>query len=195
VAERASLSAIRAWPAADGGIQKRQIARLLLQFAAAGLATGAEPQKGRAASCVKAFQPCRPAPMVSAAAHLCSAKSPNHDERPEMGPMLSGMSGNHRVALDGNGNGNGTAIADGCHRGFREGTADLKRPKSHQPTAKAATVGRRSDVVRASCARRSRTADCERQIRPSVGGRHLDGLPLSGKLIRLNRLSHGGWAG
>jgi len=117
VAERASLSAIRAWPAADGGIQKRQIARLLLQFAAAGLATGAEPQKGRAASCVKAFQPCRPAPMVSAAAHLCSAKPPNHDERPEMGPMLSGMSGNHRVALDGN----GTAIADGCHRGFSRG--------------------------------------------------------------------------
>jgi hypothetical protein len=162
---------------------------LLLQV----LATGAEPRKGRAASCVQDFQPCRPAPMVSAAAHLCSAKPPNHDERPEMGPMLSGMSGNHRVALDGNGN--GTAIADGCHRGFREGTADLKRPKSHQPTAKAATVGRRSDVVRASCARRSRTADCERQIRPSVGGRHLDGLPLSSKLIRLNRLSHGGWAG
>jgi hypothetical protein len=105
--------------AAVGGIKKRQIARLLLRFAAAGLATGAEPQKGRAASCVKAFQPCRPAPMVSAAAHLCSAKPPNHDERPEMGPMLSGMSGNHRVALDGNGN--GTAIADGCHRGFSRG--------------------------------------------------------------------------
>jgi hypothetical protein len=144
---------------------------------------------------VQAFQPCGPAPMVSAAAHLCSAKPSNHDERPEMGPMLSGMSGNHRVAPDGN----GTAIADGCHRGchrgFREGTADLKRPKSHQPTAKAATVGRRSDVVRASCASRSRTADCERQTRASVGGRHLDGLPLSSKLIRLNRLSHGGWAG
>jgi hypothetical protein len=124
--------------------------------------------------------------------HICAPLSlPTTTNVQKMGPMLSGMSGNHRVAPDGN----GTAIADGCHRGFREGTADLRRPKSHQPTAKAATVGRRSDVVRASCASRTRTADCERQTRASVGGRHLDGLPLSSKLIRLNRLSHGGWAG
>ena len=46
MAERVSLSAIFAWPAADRRIQIRQIARLLLQFAAAGLATGAEPPDG-----------------------------------------------------------------------------------------------------------------------------------------------------
>jgi hypothetical protein len=56
---------------------------------------------------VRAFQPCRPAPMVSAAAHLCSDKPPNHDECPETDRWLSCMSGNHRVTLDGN----STAIA------------------------------------------------------------------------------------
>jgi hypothetical protein len=120
VAERASLSAIRAWPAAVGGIKKRQIARLSLQFAAAGLATGAEARKGRAAGCVQALQHCRPVPMVYAASHLCSDKPRNHDERPEMDQRLSGMSGNHRVALDAN----STAIAGDATAGFREGTAN-----------------------------------------------------------------------
>jgi hypothetical protein len=35
VAERASLSVIRAWPAANRRIRNRQVARVLLQFAAA----------------------------------------------------------------------------------------------------------------------------------------------------------------
>jgi hypothetical protein len=184
VAERASLSAIRAWPAAVGGIKKRQIARLSLQFAAAGLATGAEARKGRAASCVQALQHCRPAPMVYAASHLCSDKPRNHDERPEMDQRLSGMSGNHRVALDAN----STAIAGDATAAFAR--ARLTDEAEIRSTNRESRYGcRRSDVVRASCASRSRTADCEREIRPCFSGsRHPDGLPLSGKLIRLNRL-------
>jgi hypothetical protein len=133
---------------------------------------------------------CRPysiagrRPMVYAASHLCSDKPRNHDERPEMDQRLSGMSGNHRVALDAN----STAIAGDATAAFAR--ARLTDEAEIRSTNRESRYGcRRSDVVRASCASRSRTADCEREIRPCFSGsRHPDELPLSGKLIRLNRL-------
>ena len=116
--------------------------------------------------------------------HICApiASQPRRTSR--NGPRLSGMSGNHRVALDAN----STAIAGDATAAFAR--ARLTDEAEIRSTNRESRYGcRRSDVVRASCASRGRTADCEREIRPCFSGsRHPDELPLSGKLIRLNRL-------
>jgi hypothetical protein len=52
VVERTSLSVVLAWPGVNSRVCNRQIARLLLQFAAAGFATGGSHDCGEAASTV-----------------------------------------------------------------------------------------------------------------------------------------------
>jgi hypothetical protein len=62
VAERASLSVIYAWPAANSGIHHCQVALLLLHFAAAGSPLATNPLQ-RAYQQMPAFQVC-PRPVV-----------------------------------------------------------------------------------------------------------------------------------